>query len=286
MSFWLSLRRAARTRAERKRRSIRTSPVTVGVPFAPGGLTDVPARLSAIMLQEKIGQNIVVENQTGGSGVVGATSVVARNAGRLHAARQFARRHAEHALSADHLTSGRRFPAMIGWIVDGPALVLLDRRQPAAQDARRADRRRQGQSEQVQRRYFRAGLVTRAVADADQPCRQDRDRPVPYRGSGEAARAVVGRRRSRARSRSSHKPSRWSTTASCARSQSPAPKRIDGWPDVPTFVEQGYNIVSRGFVGLAAPAKTPKPVISVSAQASQRRWCKRTRSSSSWPSSA
>ena len=40
-----------------------------------------------------------------------------------------------------------------------------------------------------------------------------------------------------------------------------APNRIDGWPDVPTFTELGYNIDLRGFVGLSAPAKTPKPIV-------------------------
>jgi len=30
---------------------------------------------------------------------------------------------------------------------------------------------------------------------------------------------------------------------------------------VPTFTEQGYKIDQRGFVGLAAPAKTPKPIV-------------------------
>jgi len=40
-----------------------------------------------------------------------------------------------------------------------------------------------------------------------------------------------------------------------------APKRLTGWPDVPTFRELGYDIDFRGFVGLAAPAKTPKPII-------------------------
>ena len=40
-----------------------------------------------------------------------------------------------------------------------------------------------------------------------------------------------------------------------------SPKRLEGWPEVPTFTEQGYKIDQRGFVGLAAPAKTPKPVV-------------------------
>src|SRR6185312_3029107 len=36
--------------------------ITMVVPFPPGGLTDVPARVFAGLLQQKIGQNVVVEN--------------------------------------------------------------------------------------------------------------------------------------------------------------------------------------------------------------------------------
>src|SRR5262245_64432698 len=50
-------------------------PVTFVVPFAPGGLTDVPARVLAAEMQERIRVPIVVENKPGASGVTGATSV-------------------------------------------------------------------------------------------------------------------------------------------------------------------------------------------------------------------
>ena len=50
-------------------------PVTFVVPFAPGGLSDVPARVLAAEMQDRIGQSIVVENKSGASGVTGATSV-------------------------------------------------------------------------------------------------------------------------------------------------------------------------------------------------------------------
>src|SRR5689334_13965361 len=36
--------------------------ITIVVPFPPGGLTDVPARVFAGLLQQKIGQSVVVEN--------------------------------------------------------------------------------------------------------------------------------------------------------------------------------------------------------------------------------
>src|SRR4051794_41811604 len=43
-------------------------PITIVVPFPAGGLTDVPARLAATMLQEKLGLGVVIENRTGGAG--------------------------------------------------------------------------------------------------------------------------------------------------------------------------------------------------------------------------
>ena len=51
-------------------------PITFIVPFAVGGLTDVPVRVLTAMLQERIGQNIIVENKPGGSGTIGGAYAV------------------------------------------------------------------------------------------------------------------------------------------------------------------------------------------------------------------
>jgi tripartite-type tricarboxylate transporter receptor subunit TctC len=48
-----------------------TRPVRVVVPFAPGGITDVAARLIAEKWSEQLGRQFYVENITGGSGNIG-----------------------------------------------------------------------------------------------------------------------------------------------------------------------------------------------------------------------
>ena len=50
-------------------------PVTFVVPFAPGGVTGLFARLVGQKLEQRLGKPFIVENRPGGGGVTAATAV-------------------------------------------------------------------------------------------------------------------------------------------------------------------------------------------------------------------
>jgi tripartite-type tricarboxylate transporter receptor subunit TctC len=52
-----------------------SKPVTLLVPFPPGGSTDMIARTLGTKLQEKLGSTFIVQNQAGAGGTVGAAAV-------------------------------------------------------------------------------------------------------------------------------------------------------------------------------------------------------------------
>ena len=53
-----------------------TRPVRVIVPIAPGGASDIVARLIGQWLSERLGQQFVIDNRPGGGGNIGTEAVV------------------------------------------------------------------------------------------------------------------------------------------------------------------------------------------------------------------
>src|SRR5215212_4149849 len=101
-----------------------TRPITLVVPFAPGGLSDVPARVFAALTQERTGATFVVENKTGASGVIGATHVQrAEPDGYTVLVNALADVQNLHYLSVPY--DPIKDFALIGQMTEGPPVVLI-----------------------------------------------------------------------------------------------------------------------------------------------------------------
>jgi tripartite-type tricarboxylate transporter receptor subunit TctC len=246
--------------ASAKAQDYPSRPITMIVPFAVGGLTDVPARILAAMLQDRIGQTIVVENKPGGSGTLGG-ALAARAApdGYTLFANSIADAQNLYFLPVPYNAIDDF--AMIGMVVEGPPLVLIvDASLPYKSLAELiAD----AKADPNKISFGTSGPATSPAMALAQlnDLAKTAIAGVPFNGSGEAARNVS--------------PSGVQGSFSFYAQAKPladggkvralaiaSPERIATWPEVPTMAELGYpNFDYRGFVGLAAPAKTPAPII-------------------------
>jgi len=235
-------------------------PITVIVPFAVGGLTDVPVRILAAMLQERIGQNVIVENKPGGSGTLGGTYAMrAAPDGYTLFANSIADAQNLYFLPVPY--SAIDDFAMIGMIVEGPPLVLIvDASLPYKSVAELlADAR----ADPSKISFGTSGPATSPAMALAQlnALGKTEIAGVPFNGSGEAARNVAPSGVQGAFA--FYAQAKPLADAGKVRALAVAsPQRIATWPEVPTMQELGFaNFDYSGFVGLAAPAKTPAPIV-------------------------
>ena len=235
-------------------------PITVIVPFAVGGLTDVPVRILAAMLQERIGQNVIVENKPGGSGTLGgAYAMRAAPDGYTLFANSIADAQNLYFLPVPY--SAIDDFAMIGMIVEGPPLVLIvDASLPYKSVAELlADAR----ADPSKISFGTSGPATSPAMALAQlnALGKTEIAGVPFNGSGEAARNVAPSGVQGAFA--FYAQAKPLADAGKVRALAVAsPQRIATWPEVPTMQELGFaNFDYSGFVGLAAPAKTPAPIV-------------------------
>ncbi len=235
-------------------------PITFVVPFAAGGLSDVPGRILAAEMQTRIGQSIVVENRPGASGVTGAQSVLrAEPDGYTLLVNALADVQNLHYLSVPY-DPVKDF-ALIGMVADGPPVVLIVNANLPYKSV--ADIVADAKANPDKVSFGTSGPATSPAIAVTQlnALAKTSIAQVPYRGSGPAAAAVVtgevqGAFVFYSNARPLHEGGKVRALAVAS------PKRLANWPEIPTMAELGFaGFDHRGFVGLAAPGKTPAPIL-------------------------
>lgn len=235
-------------------------PITIIVPFAAGGLTDVPVRLFAKVLQDDLHVPVVVENKPGGSGVIGASYVLrAQPDGYTLLANAVADTQNLFYMKVPY--SAEKDFVDIGKIVDGPPLVLVVNAKLPYKSVEELLAAAKARPAEVN--FGTSGFATSPfIALSELNDAAGTHIPaVPYKGTGESAAAVVTE--AVQGTFTFYSAAKALVDGGKLRALAIAgPKRVAAWPNVPTMEEAGFKGYDfNGFVGLSAPAKTPTEIV-------------------------
>ncbi|MFC7539320.1 tripartite tricarboxylate transporter substrate-binding protein [Siccirubricoccus deserti] len=235
-------------------------PVRVIVPFAPGGTTDLVARVFAEAAAATLGQPLVIENRPGGAAGLVGTDAVAKAAPDGHTILVHSNAH----VIAPALVS--RLPydpigdfAPIAHLGRIPQVMVVNPRLPVQDMAGllamlRASPGKYFASAGIGSAVHLAGEVFRAVAGVDM-------QPVHYRGGGPAMQAVITGEVvytiDPVASATSH--IRAGTVRPIAIA---GPERAPSLPDVPSSAEAGLPALrAEAWLMALAPARTPPAAV-------------------------
>jgi tripartite-type tricarboxylate transporter receptor subunit TctC len=238
-----------------------TRPVTVVVPFAPGGPTDFIARLLAVSFGKALGQSIVVSNRPGASGNIGAQAVADGDPDGytlLHTT--IASQSLNPILYPDSRLRPLRDLAPIGTTASLPNVLVV----PKAMDVKSvADLVALAKKKPGGLNYatFGPGTSPDILSTLFQKLAGFQGTPVPYKGSSLALTDVI----------SGQVDFLFDNITTCApQVRAGAVKglaissttRSATLPEIPTMKEVGYPGFDLNFgFSLMAPAGTPAPVI-------------------------
>jgi len=235
--------------------------VRIVVPFPPGGGLDLFARLTALKLQDALGQQFVVENRSGASGMIGAESVAKSAPDGYTVLFSTA---AEIAIN-QHLYSRMAYDpikdlAPVSYASHAALLFSVHPSVPArsVKELIALAKARPGQlnyaSAGTGSVHHLSGELLKTTAGVDIV-------HVPYKGAGPAVIDMVGGQVSMGFTAlpSSLPHARSGKLRPLAVT---GPKRSEAAPDIANFVELGFKTIDVvSWYGVLAPARTPPEVI-------------------------
>ena len=237
-----------------------SKPIRLIVPYAPGGSSDIIARMFAQRFSETMGETVVVDDRPGAGGVIG-TALLAKSTPDGYTLLLQDMPHTinpavygkvpyDPVRDFTPITLVARAPQ---WLFVFPAVPARTVREFVALAKTQTDKLRIGSAGNGSGTHLMAELLMRGAGISLTH--------VPYKGAGPAVSATVA------------------GEMSCVFTSMPAAisfvqsgrlrpigvttaKREPSFPDVPTFQESGVpNMVLHHWFGLLGPAHLPKPIV-------------------------
>jgi tripartite-type tricarboxylate transporter receptor subunit TctC len=239
-----------------------TRPVRILAPFTAGGTADILGRLVAQKVSDALGQNFVVENRTGGAGLIAAeliakappdgyNLIVSGIGGFIIATAVAANPPVDPLKDFTHIAMLGGPPSVLVVTPDMPARSLKDlvdmaKKNPGA----------------INYGSPSAASHSAMVADLFQQQAGIRLTHIPYKGASQAMTDMLG----------GHLPAASMTLTSAAGQLDAkkiralavsSPRRVADYPDIPTYAEQGFpEIITYTWFALSGPANMPAAIVS------------------------
>ncbi len=243
-----------------------TRPITLLCWSAPGSPVDIYSRIMAKLLAADLGQNVIVENRTGGSGIIMVNTLLRAPADG-------------YAIAANTITLAALFseptatfkPDDLQMIarsqVDPYGLVVHTSTPFRTIDDLVAFARKKPDYINIGGVFVMSGH--RVAWEVFQEAAGIKTTWVPYQGGGPALTAVAGGHVDAATTNPGNvKPMIAAGKVRVLAVSSD--KRLEDFPDVPTYKERGWDVVRYQWRGMMTRAGTPRPVVDKLAAAIQK----------------
>ncbi|WP_270935313.1 Bug family tripartite tricarboxylate transporter substrate binding protein [Falsiroseomonas oryzae] len=231
-------------------------PVRVVVPFPPGGTTDVVARLVSQRLGATLGQPFVIENRAGAGGTTGS-DLVAKSPpdGQVFVISNIASHGVGPSVYRSMPYDSVRDFTHVALMAEVPSVLAVNAASPIRSfaDFVAAARARPGMTVASPGN----GTSSHAKQEILKRSAGIETTHVPYRGSGPMMNDLTA----------GNVDAMITTLVEAGRNDRfrllavTAAQRVEGWPDLPTFVELGHpELVASTWFGLSGPAGLPEPI--------------------------
>lgn len=242
-------------------------PITMIVAYAPGGATDIAARLAAVYIEKYLGQSVAVLNRPGAGGEIGFTALAESKpdgytVGFINTPNVLTipmQRKTRYSLESF---------IPVAQLMDDPDSFLVLNKSPLNNLKELVEYAKKNPGKVS---YCTTGIGSddHIAAELFSLAAGVKMRHVPFDGAGSARTALLGDH-VRLGVFNVSEAAEYVGSGQIKILGQMGEQRSELFPDTPTFKEQGYDIVMASIRGIAMPAGTPKEIVNKFAEACEK----------------